>query len=600
MALLTGISPISLFTVPILEDREWISVNSREIGDSSFNPYFKILAEPTENGAKAPLVLLGTALPAYSATNEGGVNSFLYDRIIRQSGVTRLDGQVLNLGQIREDTQVAQTLWNGFNKHLQVTGITYSYPGSGVTITLPEEDDILNPLQEVTLMVEVTIAGSPLFDVDIVISFLELDGVYAGTTRTYEFSVAGTRLAQKEFTFLSDANWEGGLTVTNRWLTSIFEASETSETRQILRSVPIREITYEFAAMGKDFVTAAWGYLQGLARRQTYMPLFEDVAIVTQDWAGSKIYCDTIHKRFYAGRTVVIALRRYDGSYKEGTRNDTALYYTATIAAVEDDGIYITSSPVAEIPKGTTVYPGILSEVAVEENTLQAFSAERTVVNVSIDEVYGQLALPVTNADYVPTLFYGHPFFDFEWNWRTSPKMGVKRPADSKNSGRYKIVTPKTGYSQTSINIVVSVHSREEWWDISGFFGYVKGRGKPFWLKSPIDGLRKGTYTLYDGDELTELELIFLGGVNNLYSVQALWLKATDGTEVITKVTGLREAYGGGYIFEVDPVAIPDIMSVKQAFFVRNSKDEVKETWMTSEGLVEYNLSLIELPEGYA
>jgi hypothetical protein len=600
MAILTGVTAISLWTKPDLADREFISVNSRQTDDSSFNPYFKILADVIPEGEKAALVIFPNALPAYDASNVGGVNSFLYDHIIRQSGVTRLDGQTLDLGQIREDKLIAQTLWNGFNKHLQVTDIVYSYPGSGVTITAPAETDILNPLQEVPLMTEVTIAGSPLFDVDIVISFVELDGVYAGAIRTYAFTVAGSRLAQKEFTFLSDANWDGGLSVTNRWLTSIFEASEVSETRQIIRSVPTREANYEFAAMGRDFVTAAWGYLQALAKRQTYMPLFEDVAIVTQEWDGGKIYCNTVRKRFYAGKTVVIALRRYDASYKEGTKNDTALYYTATMAQVDDDGIYLISSPLAEIPIGTTIYPGVLSEIAIEENTIETISGERSIINVSMDEVYGQLSLPPTNPLYSPVLFYGHPFFDFEWNWSSSPKMGVSRPADSKNSGRYQIVTPKTGFSQTSINILVSVHSREEWWDISGFFNYIKGRGRSFWLKSPLDALRKGIYTLYDGADLTELELIFWGGVNNLYSVQALWLKATDGTEVITKVTGLREAYGGGYIFEVDPVEIPDIIAVKQAFFVRNSKDEVKEHWMTSEGLVEYSLSLIELPEGYA
>lgn len=600
MALLTGISSTSLFTVPVLSDREWLSINSKQVDETAFDPVCQLLLEPEENGVNTAFDLEIPSFPTKLCSGNVGVNSFLYDRFIRQSGTTRLDGQTLNLGQIRGDTLIAETLWNGFNKHVEITDISYSYSGSGVTVVTPEETDVINPLQEVPLEIEVTIAGNPLFDVDITITFVELDGVFAGTTHTYEFTVAGSRLAQKEFTFLSDANWDGGLTVTNRYLTSIFEASETSETRQLIRSVPTREITYEFAAMGKDFVTVAWGYLQGLARRQTYMPLFEDVAVVTQDWTGGKIYCNTLYRRFYAGRTVVIAPRRYDHSYKEGTKNDTALYYTATIAAVEEDGIYLVFSPLAEIPKGTSVYPGVLSEIAIEENTIEAISAERTIINVSVDEVYGQLALPITNSDYSPTLFYTHPFFDFEWNWNVSPKMGVSRPADSKNSGRYKTIIPKTGYSQTNINIVVSVHDREEWWDISGFFGYVKGRYRSFWLKSPIDGLRKGTYTLYDGDELTELEVIFLGGVNNLYSVQALWLKATDGTEVITKVTGLREAYGGGYIFEIDPVVIPDIMAIKQAFFVRNTKDEVKETWMTSEGLVEYKLSLLELPAGYA
>lgn len=593
MTIYSGISPISLFTVPILTDRDYISVNSRQTDDSSFNPNNQPLSLPVElTSKKSPFVPFVPVLSARLGVSEGGVNSFMYNRFIRQSGTTRLDGQDVDLGQIREDKEISYTLWNGFNEYVTLTDIAYSYPDSGVEILLPEEDEVFRPLAEHVLNFTVTLAGDPLFNVDITLTF--------SNGYVYEFTVRGSRLIKKEFTFLSDANWNNGLTFTNNYLTSIMAAGEISETRLMLRSVPQRQIDYEIGECGKDFVTAMWGYLQGLAKRQTYAPLWHDVAYVTQDWTGTKIYCDTRYKRFYAGKTAIICRKRYDHSIKEGTMNDTALYYEATVAVVEDDGIYVISSPVAEIFKGDTIYPGILSEIAIDANDISCVSPDRTIVNIAIDEVYGAYSLPVTNPDYTPDTSYGVMRFDFDLNWSQMPKIGVSRPGDSSSSGRGTKVVPYSDFSRVAISATVSVHTREDWWELAGAMDYIKGRYRSFWVKSPLENLRKGNYTLYSGANLTEVGIIFTGGVNNLYSVQALWITSSDGTEKVVLVTGLREAYGGGYILELDPTEIADIVEVRQAFLCRNNSDKVQENWLIPAGVIEVKLNLIELSAGYA
>jgi hypothetical protein len=358
-------------------------------------------------------------------------------------------------------------------------------------------------------------------------------------------------------------------------------------------------MVYEFIITGKDFITAMWGILQGLARRRTYLPLFQDVVYVTQDWTSGKILCDTRYRRFFAGHTVAIAPLRYDNSYKEGTSNDTAVYYTATIATVEDDGITLVESPLAAIKKGTAIYPAIYAEIAIDENSVGAVSGERAILNLSLKEVFGGLTLPIVNSEYVPTKFYDTAFFDFEWNWATQPKIGVSRDADKHSAGRYQIAKPKTGFSTVNIDAVISVHSRQEWWDFEGFLDYIKGRYRPFWVKNPLDVVRKGTYLSF-GSGHSEIELYFLGGGNNVYSIQALWLLSSDCTEVVTKVQGIRYGNADGYfIFEIDTVTLSDIIEVKQAFFVRSTSDKIKEKWFTKEGVVEVKMSMVELPAGY-
>jgi hypothetical protein len=589
---LQGVDPILLWVKPDLGDRDFLSSNLFAVTVDTFDPCNTPLMEARDNGGRAVF----SSYPHWSARlvgkDNGGPASFLYDRLIRQAGVERLDGKPLDLGQIREDRGVTETLWNGFNSLRTISSISYSYITSGVVVTAPLVGASLLPLSQIPLEMAISIDGAPIFDVDITIT---LDNGYE-----YVFRVRGSRLTRKEQTFFSDANWTGGLVMTSRYLTSIFKANETSEVRQCCRVHPVKEMTFEFAVTGRDFVTAAWGLLQGLARVRTYLPLYQDVAYVTQKWTGGKIPCDTRYKRFFPGYKVIIAPRRYDLSYKEPTNNDTAIYYTATISQVVADGIYVTSSPLAEIEAGTAIYPAILSEIAVGDvNGIAVVSGERAIFDVTINEVYGSEVLPVANADYVPTLFYDFAFFDFEWNWLTPPEVFVGRDAVVDDSGRYQTMRTNTPYSTSRFKAVVAAYDRESWWALAGFLGFIKGRHKAFWVKHPLHSIRKGIYTLYAGSNLTELEVYFYGGESNLYSAQALWLQSSDGTEVITKITGHRASGVGGFILEVDPVEISDIVNIRQVFLVRSDSDEIQENWITASGLVEVGLNMIELPAGY-
>lgn len=513
---------------------------------------------------------------------------------------SRLDQQDIrvDLGIISENRHVELQLWNLYPPQMRVVSVAYNYPSSGVTVQSPVVLDTVAPFGFLPLVLYVTLAGPHLFAPVITITLEETTGLNIGTTHTVVITVSGTR-AQKEFTFLSDANWSGGLSMSSRWLTSIYAASEVSETRQLLRSRPCREMSFEFGVTGKDFITAAWGYLQALARRRTYMPLWQDVSVVQADWEGGKLLCDTSYRRFYTGQVIVIRKRRYDNSTYEGTRNDTAIYYTATITGVEAEGLYILAPTTAEINAGDVVYPGILSEIAVDENSITAVSAERAIVQVTLNEVFGENTMPITNSAYSPTLFYSMPFFNFEWNRTKFPVLSVSRPADVEESGRYQMVRTRTGFSQTSIGAKVSAHNRQEWWSLAGFFDYIKGRYKPFWVKNPLSTFRKGNYELYSGSNLIEIELVTYGGGNNIYSTQALWLKNAAGVEKITKVNAILAASSGGYVFQIDPVLITDVTEIKQAFLVRNESDEVTEHWYGVDNVVEWELNLVELPGGY-
>lgn len=591
MSILIGLLQASLLVQPFA-DRTYLSSNVLSGGVSTFDPAASRLASPEEGGR----ALYHSGIVLYTSKTgvpPVGVNSFLYERIIRQVGAIRQDGLPIDVGVIHKEVAIAQTLWNGFKDPVTVTTIDYSYPTSDVIVTAPIETEDFNVYEERPLNILIDIDGDPFFDVEITITF--------SNGATYVFSVTGTRLPQKKFTYLSQANWLGGMKMESQYLTSIYKASETSETRQALRPKPIRKISYEFASVGKNFSTVLWGFMQGLTKRRTYLPLFQDGSAVTQDSTGIKIFCDTVNKRFYVGNTLLIVIRRYDRSHNDGTNENEAMYVTSVITFVSDTFIKVISPPLAEIPKNSMIYPGILSEIATKNNTFEVFKPTGAIADVTINEVYGPTTLEVDNSDYSPTLFYGDAFFTFEWNWKVHPKVGLKRDAIILKKGRYNTTIPRTGFSTVSIEAAVSVHSRAEWWELTGFLNYVKGRYRAFWVKHPLDAYRLGSYTQFDGADLEEVEVLTQGGINNMFSIQAVWIKDSNGVEYIVKVNTVRVgATPSSVILELDPTVITDVVEIKRAFLVRNTSDKIIEQWFTDQGVVEVNMKMVELPGAYS
>ena len=591
MSILTGLLQASLLVQPFA-DRTYLSSNVLSGSVSIYDPAPALLLSPEEGGNTLyqPVIVFNTPK---IGTSPVGVNSFLYDRIIRQDGATRKDGLPIDVGVIRESAAIAQTLWNGFKDPVTVTNIAYSYPTSNVIVTAPIETEDFNPYEERPLNIVIYIDGDAFFDVEITITF--------SNGATHVFSVTGSRLPQKEFTYLSQANWLGGMKMESQYLTSVYKASETSETRQALRSKPIRKISYEFASIGKNFSTVLWGFLQGLTKRRTYLPLFQDGSVVTQDSTGVKIFCDTVNKRFYVGDTLIIAIRRYDRSHKEGTSENEAMYFTSVIGAVSDTFIDVAVSSLSEVPKNSIVYPGIFSEIATKNNTFDVFKPTGAIVDVTINEVFGSTTLEADNSVYSPTLFYGDAFFTFEWNEKVQSKVGLKRDAIILKKGRYNTIIPRTGFSTASIEAAVSVHSRAEWWELTGLLNYVKGRYRAFWVKHPLDAYKLGLYTLFNGANLEEVEALTQGGINNMFSIQAVWIKDSNGVEYIIKVNAIRAGLtSSSVILELDPTVVTDVEEIRRAFLVRNTSDKIIEQWFTDQGVVEVNMKMVELPGAYS
>ena len=579
MSILTGLLQASLLVQPFA-DRTYLSPNVLSGGTSIYDPAPARLALPEEGGSTfySPVLVLNTPKTGVSPV---GVNAFLYDRIIRQDGATRKDGFSINVGIIDDSDIVIQSLWNGFGEKITVTNIDFSTPTSNVSVNAPIVAEEFNPYEERELNITINIEGETLFDVDITITF--------DNGATYVFNVTGVRRPGTRV-LLSDANWKGGIRMESQYLTSIYKASDTSETRQARRDRPIRKIKYEIIVTDANQAAIQWSFLQGLARRRTYLPLLQDKSVVTQDSTGLLIHCDTVKKRYYVGDVIIIVLKE-----------DKFIYHTGIIDGITDTTISVLSSALLTVSEGSFVYPGIYSEIEIVGNSFEPYKITGAITTIIINEVFGTTTIQSDNSSYSPTLFYGDAFFTFGWNWKVLPKVSIKVDAIVLKGGRYNTTIQKTNFTTISVDAAVSVHSRAEWWELTGFLNYIKGRYRAFWIKLPYEGYILGAYRLFDGSNLIEVEVNTEGGINNMFSIQAIWVKDSNGVETIIKVEGIRSGLTeDSVVLELDPTVVVDVVELRRAVLMRNTSDKIIEQWFTDQGVVEVNMKMVELPGAYS
>ena len=107
---------------------------------------------------------------------------------------------------------------------------------------------------------------------------------------------------------------------------------------------------------------------------------------------------------------------------------------------------------------------------------------------------------------------------------------------DASDSGRGVLVNTKgvPYITQTATAICLT---KEECWDAIGFFNYIQGRGKPFWMKSPLDFL---SVTGTSGN--TKFSIDNINTVEDMDYLTYVWVEDSTGAFDVLAVTDRQDA----------------------------------------------------------
>lgn len=534
-----------------LDQRTYLSVNVYTAPDevvydpNAFNAPFSI-------GAGTLAVEHRPYLRHKYANRFCSFHELFYKGVYFQQNAVIINRTYCDLGFISSDFTGYVEIFsaNGHKRTVEILELSSST--AGVSTADISVDDVFYPYEEKTLALLVSAVGDAVINISLFLKFYE-------DPTTYRISIQGIRTS---LFFMADPNWADEIRVEHRFLTSVFRAHNMSETRKVLRHLPVRSMRATLVFHNKYLAGRFWSAIRGSVERISAVPWYPDKSTMTAASGASSVYCDTTYRRFQEGGYVFLV----GGNPVAGT----TYFEVVRILSVLPNEL-ITFNPLENnYVSRDVVYPAFICRPSVEAPTATLWTDFKGFIDMQADEVYGENTLLLENEGYTPTIREGLPVLMATVTFTESPEQLIKIGGESSDSGRGTLVWTK-GVPYVEQQITTVHKTKAECWDTLGFVNYIKGRGKSFWVRSELDFLE--IVSTVGAESVT---VVSLYGAEGFGYLRYLWVEDSTGA---FDIVGIAEIVGN--IIYLETTSLSDISRIWQAHAVRMADDVFEEEYLT-------------------
>jgi len=558
MAVFSGQVQTGLIGRP-LDERTYLSTNVQTADEVTYSPINYPI--PSAVGGSFVDGLLASAINKFGGEVPSSVNTPFYQGVHFVQNAIVKDGSFIDLGIIVQATTTFFGCFNTQGEERTVQTVAIASAFAGVTINNLSPGSVFGAYEEIQVELGLAQSGDAVINTTFSIKFVE-------DPTTYFITLRGVRYG---LFFTSDPNWEQGITVERRYLTSVFASSNMSETRKVLRHSPLRSMEATVIFQGQDAAGQAWARLRDAAAVSTAHPWYPDRSLTTASNTTRRVYCPTQYRRFQADGYAFLVSGTQPNSYNASE--------AVRIDEVFADGFSTQSDISTTYVEGTSTYPAVIGQAAMGNNTTSLMTDRIGETTITIDEVYGAAQLEIEDSTYTPTIKNSLPVMELEITFSEIPEQTILMGGGIPDSGRGRLqITKGSPYlSQTATAVC---RTKEECWNLGNFFNYIKGRGKPFWVTSELD------FLIFKSSAASTSFLIEnsnpLADWNYLTHV-----KCTDsnGDYDYLEVTN-RQIVGDDIQITVEASSLIDIVAVRPAHIVRMSEDVVTEEYLTDSVMI--------------
>lgn len=390
--------------------------------------------------------------------------------------------------------------------------------------------------------------------------------------------------------FIFMANWDGGVTVRQSFMTDVIQAQSGLEQRRALTLCPTRIFEVDVLINDAKQIGYFRAWMMRAAQSRFTWPVHTDRLRCT----GGSVNTinvnipsgDLAKYRLQSGQRVAVV--KFD-------QNRLPTYYnvdtTNTVAG--GSGFTLTSGTDYSFLNSTYyVYPLVEAELLLEQSAA-SISAGVLTANLVISESRGNFTLDTLAAigsNPGGLTFNGYPLLNIEPDC-DSNKIGMTRLGAYTQSGRGKVLQlfdsrPRFNYELSWLQL-----TRTKSANLIKWFEAMAGRLLPFYLLSPLIDWKPISFT---GTTVTvESSLL----ANDWPNFPAIGVLMSDGTYQLRLITGTAQS-GNNWILTVAAWSVtPTLATCKRiacAQLVRFDTDEMVEKWQT-DGVMASSLTLLEL-----
>ena len=568
MAIFRSRNQLSSVKAPV-DSNDYISPNYLSGSDFTYNPNTTL--QDSYTGGVLSRNPRTTIQHTYDTRlNKGWASNFYYRYRYFYQGTEFFSA--LSLGALSTERDISIDIFSGFKDKHVVSSISVP-SGAGISVTNLSTSDRVQPYSTFSVDLNIAKDGPTNVSDNVVVEF--------GNGMSWVIGISFTRVTLP--ITLLDANWKEGLTLTRSFMTSVFKAQSMAETRKALRRIPVRKQSSLLTFSDKESSLRAWAAARETLAGTFYFPLFVDESNMTAVNDGQKIFCPVDYRRFEVGQQVLLRHKFVAGDASSDIYGSQIL----TISAIESDGLVLAGETLEAYESGDRVYPLVqcmANAASVQQN---AFTDRKGSMSIEITELWGPDAYELENDTYTPTELAGLPVFDYRINEGEDTQIEIMHGGGTVNSGR-GFVTDLYGQYYQSQTFRVFAESREKYWDILGFFNYIKGRSKPFWVKQYLNML---SLSGQSGDVYSFDSNLKSADIENL---EYLWVSDASGNQDVVKVLSIADTSEGFDLTCSTSTSVTTATDARQALAVRQTSDELVEDWITLEA-VEFSFTVEEV-----
>jgi len=498
-----------------------------------------------------------------------GLGEALYDRIIVDPTSISLDRI---LGTATEDVEV----WSTYREKKTCTSISGDVEGVEIGTGPTDVPFDFDPYGSFKYTIVVDKDGPAVVDTSYIWIITGAD--------VADVTVDGLRLVYPIF----QHNWLESFELSSSFVTSLFLAGTSAESRAGTRKRPKRSSTASFRAQDEGTTRGMVAALNRIATKEYPAIIYCDLTEVDSvDVSARQINIDTEYKRFFVGGYVVVL--------SGDSLQKAAIPFTIT-AVYSDHVIVQESFSSATIHAGDKIFPGYLAKYTVESGVTMNHWTNADM-EYSATEKPGATRLPA-RYDSVPSTidqYGGKMIFDFDHNWKSGYGISSKMYGEDHTLGANSIFVPKGDRPALSYDLELSLNSRAEIWRLGGFFELAKGRLESFWYMpdyAPFVLVSVGTSTVVveswtDSSVLAEAVSQFV------------YLQTSTGTSFYPISSATYDSVTDRMTFTVTGTILESLLDVTRSGFgslVRFASDEMSESWVT-RSIATVDVSLIETLE---
>ncbi len=380
-------------------------------------------------------------------------------------------------------------------------------------------------------------------------------------------------------------NWQSGVELSRRWETEIQETVTGAEDRGAMRTVPLRELSYEIAPLTQAQRARFEDRLRAVLKSgKAAVPFWGRASDLASNASGTSAELATTNWPWQVGDFIF---------FLDAANLENPVHAVRQITAKAGLTLTLDSALPQTFAAGSLVRPLLFGKPQADDQSL--LTSRQSAVSFTLTEMIGSTR---SSASSAPT-YLTRPVFTTPINWTDGVSQRLSYDLRELQIGfGAEVFAPLQSQVVHGFEFSVQLNTEAEILALENFFAALRGRLHGFWLPAPTEAV-----DIVSGLSTTQFDIAgqSFAASWDQHPAMHLWL-THEGTSAAAKILNVTDNGNGTERVTLEsalPFTPAAATMVSRLHYVRLVEDEENAAFL-AEWFEQRSFQVLELPTEYA